>query len=421
MKTVAIVGRPNVGKSRLFNRLIGRRYAIVEGTPGITRDRIEKVGEWRGRRIRWIDTGGIGSDDDLSSLVAFQVRVAIEAADLIIFVVDGAEGLLPLDEEIADSLRGRKPVILAVNKIDHPKRESLVSEFFSLGFEESFAVSAEHGRGVGDLLDSVVERLGSEEEGESDEEGGVRVSIVGRPNVGKSSLLNAFLETERVIVSEIPGTTRDTVEETIDLPQGRITFVDTAGIRRKRRKYDLLESIMVSRTRNAVSASDAAIVVADAVEGITEQDVKIVQAVFALGRCAVLALNKWDAVSEKDFDAVLKGFRAKYPTDAHLPVISVSALRRLRLRRLLSTVLDTVERSRFRFRTSELNRLLGPVAAQAPRKVKLRYALQKSISPPTFVLFGSGRPPHSYLHFIRNTIRDAGGFQGIPLNIEFRS
>lgn len=419
MLTVAIVGRPNVGKSRLFNRLIGRRHAIVEGTPGITRDRIECVVDHNGRTVRWIDTGGIGMDDPLGKMIALQAEVAMEAADLILLVVDAQTGIVTLDREIAQKLRGKKPVIVAVNKVDGAALDDAWTDFLPLGFQELFPISAEHGRRVNDLLDHILAR-GGDLASEESEEPVTRVAIVGRPNTGKSSLLNAILGEERVIVSNIPGTTRDAIEDIVELPHGKVALVDTAGIRKRRRQYSLLESVMVHRTNDAVGRSDVAILMTDAVEGVTDQDAKILQAIFAQGKGAVLALNKWDAVEEKAFDRIVRNVRHRLGSEAHVPIVSISALKGLRVHKLLETALEVGKNSHHRIKTSDLNQLLVRMSDQAPRGIKIKYGIQKTMAPPTFLLFGLRKPPGTFVHALKKAIREAGRFAGQPIVLEFK-
>jgi GTP-binding protein len=419
VKTVAIVGRPNVGKSRLFNRIIGRRHAIVDDAPGITRDRIEVVIEHDGRPVRWIDTGGIGIEGGLAAAITLQAEVAIETADVILFVTDARDGLLPLDAKIAARLRGRAPVILVVNKVDSPAMESTAAEFSALGFPEIAAVSAEHGRGASDLIERALALAGVEDE-ESAANPLKRIAIVGRPNVGKSSLLNAILGEERVIVAAEAGTTRDAIEAVIDIPEGRLAIVDTAGIRKKRTSMTRLESVMVGRARQSVERADVAIVVADAVEGVSDQDVRIVAATLAMGRAAVLALNKWDAIEHKKFDAIAAEVRRRLKTMAHVPIVSISALKRLRIHRLLAVALDTAKNAERRIATSRLNELLADAARRAPAGVRLKYGMQRSVLPPSFVIFGTSRPPASVARFLEKLIRVAEDFRGAPIVMEFK-
>ena len=430
MKTVAIVGRPNVGKSRLFNRMIGRRYSIVEGQPGVTRDRVEQIGEVRGEPVRWIDTGGIGADDEMGEMVKIQAEIAISAADLILLVTDVRAGLQALDEQIAHQLRGTKPVIIVANKADEAASEADWTEFTRLGFDVVVPISAEHGRRIGDLLDEVEARLGKVEDLEEENPVEMRLAIVGRPNVGKSSFLNKILGTERVIVSDVPGTTRDAIEEIIELPpldsdpEGetrRIQLVDTAGIRKRRGKYTFLESVMVARTRDAVGRSDVALVLCDSNEGVTDQDMKILAAVLEMGKGAVLVYNKWDLAEDRDFDTLEKEIRGTLGTSSHVPIVSSSALTGQRLRRVIEVALQVSKNCHFRIKTGELNRLLAEISVRAPRGVSIKYGVQKSILPPGFILFGKGKATSSFEGYIRNKIRDHGEFDGVPLTIEFRT
>lgn len=419
MKTIALVGRPNVGKSRLFNRIVGRRTTIVEGTPGVTRDRVDRIIEKDGRLRRWIDTGGIGSADPLAAAVRLQAEIAIEAADVVILVTDVRAGIEPLDREIADRLRRAKIVVVAANKADDAVSESGAGEFAALGFSDVFPVSAEHGRGVSDMLEEI-DRLLGDEEPEETPVTETRIAIVGRPNVGKSSLLNRILGEERAIVSPIPGTTRDAVEDIIDLPEGRIALVDTAGIRKRRQSFSAIESYMVTRTRDAVSAADVAIVVVDALDGITEQDRKILDAVFQLGRGAVIALNKWDAIAEKKFDSIVADMRYMLGNESHVPIVSVSALTGQRMRPLLEAAIRVAKNLMTRIPTGQLNRIFAGASISSPRGMRIKYALQKSAMPPTFLVFGPAKPSSGFAGNLKNLIRGTGGFDGVPIVLEFR-
>lgn len=422
MKTIAIVGRPNVGKSRLFNRIIRRRYSIVDDAPGITRDRVEFVTEDKSGQLRWIDTGGIGLVDDFAEAVAFQARVAIEAAHAIIFVVDAQTGILPLDRQVAEELRNarhRKPVVVAMNKADHARLESHWPEFAKLGLGDVVPVSAEHGLGIEALVDKAVALCGDDQELEESATV-TKVAIVGKPNVGKSSLLNAILGRERVIVSSISGTTRDAIEDSVDTPDGKIILIDTAGIRKKRTNATLVENVMVGRARKAVENADVAVIVVDAVDGFADQDVKILSAVLAMGKGAVIALNKWDAVTEKEFDKRVAVMKRKLRTESHVPIISISALEHLRIPRLLETVLKVSRNTETRIKTGDFNRILSEVSQRAPQGIAIKYGIQKSIHPPTFLVFTGKKPPPTLIGYIRNSIRALGGFEGVPIVVEAR-
>lgn len=419
MKTVALVGRPNVGKSRIFNRLLRRRHAIVEGTPGITRDRVEETVDLEGTKIRLIDTGGIGSDDPLGEQVKLQADVAISTADLILFVVDVREGMVPMDREIANLLRDRDEILVVANKVDTSHQENAWTDFAALGLGKILSVSAEHGRGFAELIDEIRFRVGTGPE-EEIEEPFTRVAIVGRPNVGKSSLLNSIMKKERMIVSEVAGTTRDAVEEIVDLPQGRVALVDTAGIRKRRTDYSFLESLMVFRTRDAVGRSDVAVVVVDAVEGLTDQDIKILNAVFEQGKGAVLALNKWDAVEEKKYDKLIREIRYKLGSEAHVPIVSISALKNQRVTKVLEMALEVGQNMRQRISTADFNKLLADFSRRAPRGMRIKYGVQKNTLPPTFILFGAKEVPGSFAGFVKNSIRQTGRFHGVPIVVEFK-
>lgn len=424
MKTIAIVGRPNVGKSRLFNRIIGRRRSIVDDQPGVTRDRVEEIARYGERRVRWIDTGGIGLSDDFAKMIELQAEVAIAAADAIVLVVDARAGVVPLDRLVVARLRAaathRKPVLVAANKADDSTAEHGAADFAELGLGDVLPVSAEHGRGVSDLIEQALKLCGAEGEEDDEEPPATRIAIIGRPNVGKSSLLNAILRNPRAIVSEIPGTTRDAVEEIVERPGGRIAIVDTAGIRRKRSTFSLLENVMVGRTRHAVERSDVVVVVMDAAEGMTDQDVKIVAGVMALGKACVLAINKWDIAPSKEFDKVALEIRRRLKSEAHVPIVSISALKSLRIARLLDVAIEVARHAHSRIGTPELNRILADVARRAPGGLRIKYGVQRSILPPSFLIFGSGRPSNALLGFIRNSIRRSGDFDGVPIVLEFR-
>ncbi|HBW47541.1 TPA: ribosome biogenesis GTPase Der [bacterium] len=425
MKTISIIGRPNVGKSRLFNRIIGHRKSIVDDCPGVTRDRLEETLDYDGKIIRWVDTGGIGVEDEFGEMITLQAEVAISISDVIIFVVDGRDGLLPADKVIANQIRGKKPIIVAVNKIDLTKLESLWTDFSSLGFEKIIGISAEHGRNVYELMEDAVKLAGENQEEES-RTVSTKFAIIGRPNVGKSSLMNTILGEERVIVSEIPGTTRDAIEAMIPLENGNLVLIDTAGIRKNRTSYTKLESVMVGRAKKAVESADVAIIVADAVEGVTEQDIKIVDATLQLGKGAVIALNKWDSFKqlnpdvEEKYDDVIDTIRYKLGSESHVPIVSISALKRLRIKKLLETALAVGENSRRHIRTSELNKILADSFERAPKGIRIKYGIQKSIAPPSFIIFGSKNIPAALARYIISSIRKSGGYIGVPIVLEFR-
>jgi GTPase len=427
---VAVVGRPNVGKSTLFNRLVGERVAIVEDTPGITRDRIYGECEWRGRSIRVVDTGGLGmgAEDPFHAEIREQAELAMEEADAILFVTDVSEGLSPVDRDLADLLRrSHKPVIVAVNKADNPKREQEAPEFYQLGFEHVFAIAAHQGRGVGDLLDGLFEALPPAEPTEEPDEDQIRLCIVGRPNVGKSSLLNAIVGDERAIVSPVPGTTRDAVDVPFELGDQRFLLVDTAGIRRPGKVQGSIEFYMVLRAERALERSDVAILVIDAAAGLMDGDKRVGGLARDKGRACVIFVNKWDLVkglSMKEFGAEL---RRQSPFLEYAPVVFGSALKRQGVRELLDSAADVANNHALRVPTGELNRVLRDAVDRRPytsrgRELKVLYATQTTVKPPTFVIFvNDSKLVHfSYQRYLTNQIRQAFGFQGTPLRFHFR-
>jgi GTP-binding protein len=436
---IAIVGRPNVGKSTLFNRYVGRRRAIVQDTPGLTRDRLVEETEVGGRRVLVVDTAGLDSDPEsvMDAAVQGQARAALEQADALLFVVDGQAGLLPQDQELARLLRrARKPLALAVNKIDVPAHMARVGEFHALGFEHVAGVSAEHGTGAWDLLEELVAELPPMPEPAPAPEGAVRVALVGRPNAGKSSLLNRILGEERVVVSEVPGTTRDAIDIAAERDGSHFVFVDTAGLRRSGRRDRVGERTAALMALRAVERADVALVVLDAADGFGEQDARILAWVRERGCAAVLVLNKWDLMTEggeetiehlrSELDRRLKVF-------AHHPVVQVSAKTGKGASRLLPAVLRLGQETRRRIPTAELNRWLQesvarhePAMAQRGvrrRPMKFFYATQVGVRPPTFVLFCTD--PHSiqesYRRFLENRLRETFGFDGVPIRIRLRA
>jgi GTPase len=424
---VAVVGRPNVGKSTLFNRLVGERVAIVEDTPGITRDRVYGECEWRGRTFRVVDTGGLGmgEEDPFHAEIRGQAELAMEEADAILFVTDVAEGLSPVDQELANLLRrSRKPVIVAVNKADNPKREQSAPEFYELGFEQVFPIAAHQGRGVGDMLDALVGALPPAEPDEEIEEDRIRLCIVGRPNVGKSSLLNAIVGDERVIVSEVPGTTRDAVDVPFELGDQRFLLVDTAGIRRPGKVQGSVEFYMVLRAERALERSDVAVLVIDAAAGLMDGDKRVGGLARDKGRGCVIFVNKWDLVrgiSMKEFGADL---RRQLPFLSYAPVVFGSALHRQGIPELLDTAADVANNHSLRISTGELNRVLRDAFDRRPytargRELKLLYATQIAVKPPTFVLFVNDPKlfHFSYSRYLGNQLRAAFGFQGTPIRL----
>jgi GTP-binding protein len=427
---VAIVGRPNVGKSTLFNRLIGARVAIVEDIPGITRDRVYGECEWRGLTFRVVDTGGLGMGeaDPFHAEIREQAELAIEEADAILFVTDVTEGLSPIDQELADLLRSsRKPVVVAVNKADNDRREQDAPEFYQLGFETVYSIAALQGRGVGDMLDSLVEALPPAAAEEATDEEQIRLSIVGRPNVGKSSLLNAIVGDERVIVSEVPGTTRDAVDVPFELGDQRFLLVDTAGIRRPGKVQGSIEFYMVLRAERAIERSDVSVLVIDAAAGLMDGDKRVGGLARDKGIACVIFVNKWDLVrgiSAKEFGAEL---RRQMPFLVYAPIVFGSALKRQGVSELLDTAVDVANNHALRVPTGELNRLIHDAVDRRPytshgRDLKILYVTQSGVKPPTFILFvNDPKLVHfSYLRYLMNQLRQTYGFQGSPLRLHVR-
>jgi GTPase len=435
---VVLVGRPNVGKSTLFNRITGTRRAIVTPIAGTTRDTIAVPAEWQGTPFSLVDTGGMfgASADPLHELVVEHGRRAIETADVVVFLVDGREGLLPADEEIAAALRrSDAPVILAVNKTDDRRARGRAVEFYRLGFEPVVEVAAEHGQGVGDLLDEVISRVprGRADASPPPVETETRVAIVGRPNVGKSSLLNRLLREERAIVSDMPGTTRDTVDAVLRWHKRTFRILDTAGIRRPGRvaRSGQLESLSVILARRAIEQADVAVLVIDAVEGATDQDAAIAGEAEKTGCGVIIAANKWDLMKAKGSEFV-KEFDEKLRRQLkfldYAPLLHISALTGERTPRLIETIDRVAEARMRRIPTAELNRFIEavttvhPPASPGKREVRILYAAQKGVAPPTFVLFTNVATSFhfSYERFLMNRLRESFGLEGTPIRLQVR-
>lgn len=431
---VAVVGRPNVGKSTLFNVLAGENISIVKDTPGITRDRIYADVTWLDKTFTLIDTGGIEpeSKDVILSQMRSQAQIAIDTADVIIFLVDVKQGLVDSDAKVADMLRrSRKPVVLVVNKVDSfQKYMSDVYEFYNLGIGDPHAISAVNKLGLGDMLEEVVAHFeeGGPEEDEEDER--PKVAIVGKPNVGKSSLINKFLGEDRLIVSDIAGTTRDAVDTEILHNGKEYVFIDTAGLRRKNKVKEDLEQFMVARTVRAVNRADLVVMLIDAVEGVTEQDAKIAGIAHERGKAVIIAVNKWDAV-EKDDKTIYKVTEKIRETLSFMPyaeIVFVSAKTGQRLYKLFEVIDVVSENHAMRVSTGVLNEIMAEaVALQQPpsdkgKRLKLYYITQVSVKPPTFVIFVNSKElmHFSYTRYIENQIREAFGFKGTPLKFIIR-
>ncbi len=426
--TVAIVGRPNVGKSTIFNRIIGERVSIVEDTPGVTRDRIYGVGDWLTHDFHIIDTGGIEiGDAPFLEEIRLQAEIAIDEADVIIFIVNSREGVTSADEEVAKILfRSKKPVVLAVNKVDNPEQKAEIYDFYALGFGDPFPISGAHGLGLGDLLDEVVKHFPTQTTDEVEDDV-IRFCLIGRPNVGKSSLVNAILGEERVIVSNIAGTTRDAIDSTYEYDDQKYTIIDTAGMRKKGKVYENTEKYSVLRALKAIDRSDVVLVVIDGEEGILEQDKKIAGYAHEAGRAVVIVVNKWDAV-EKDEKTMVKfeeKIRAHFLFLDYAPIVFVSAKTRKRLTTLIPAIQTASENHSMRVQSSILNEVIVDAVAMNPtpsdkgRKLKIFYATQVAVKPPTFVVFVNDPEimHFSYERFLENRIRDAFGFEGTPIRI----
>jgi GTP-binding protein len=439
---VAIVGRPNVGKSTLFNRLIGERRSIVGDEPGITRDRIYGEVEWAGAKFSLIDTGGIVPDDDavIPTNIFKQAGVAIDEATVLIWVVDARTGITQLDEELAALLRSTgKHVLVAANKTDSSKLESESTEFYRFGFDDVFPISAEQGIGIGDLLDTVVELIKSGEEkvpeDETPESRELRLAIIGRPNVGKSSLLNQLLGEDRVIVSAIAGTTRDAIDTVLQTPERNFRLIDTAGIRRKGKTDEMAEKLSVIMARKSLERAHVAIVMVDAVEGVTALDANIAGYALDAGCSIIIAVNKWDAIQDKETNTAAefeRSLRDKMKFLEWAPVITISALTGQRVEKILSLVLKADEARNRRIPTSQLNDFFERAIAQprggtapSPAKggfsrLKVQYLTQVAVRPPTFVVFTSGGKPglhFSYERYLQNRLREEFDFFATPLRI----
>ena len=431
LPVVAVVGRPNVGKSTFFNRVLGHRAAIVDDRPGVTRDRNFARAEWAGREFFVVDTGGVveGSDEPMDRLVRGQVLTAIEEADVLLFLVDGKEGVNPLDERLSDVLRtSGRPLIVVVNKVDNLPRDTSYHDFWSLGLGEPVPVSAISGKGSGDLLDRVVAAL--PERVAEPEHADLRIAVLGKPNVGKSSFINRLFGEERMVVSDTPGTTRDPVDSTLNYHGRRLVFVDTAGLRRQSRIRESVEYYSSLRTERVIRDADVCLVLVDATEGLRHQDIKVVEAAWDAGCGVVLGVNKWDLIEKDHTSAPLfeRAIRLRAPFLAAVPVLFLSALSGQRVRRSLDLLLEVAEERRRRVPTHEVNEVLERLVGRQPpphsrgRPVKLRYATQADTEPPTFVIFSNfpSEVPAHYVRYLQNGFRAAWGFRGVPIRIRLR-
>ncbi|BAH43425.1 MULTISPECIES: ribosome biogenesis GTPase Der [Brevibacillus] len=429
LPVVAIVGRPNVGKSTIFNRLIGERVAIVEDMPGVTRDRLYGKGEWLTHTFHVIDTGGIefGETDEILTQMRYQAELAIDEADVIIMIADSRTGVTDADVELSRMLnRTGKPVVLAVNKADNPEMRADIYDFYSLGLGEPFPVSGSHGLGLGDMLEEVCQHFPAEDDEEKRDDV-IRVSIIGRPNVGKSSLTNAILGEERVIVSEVAGTTRDAIDTPFERDDQSYVLVDTAGMRKRGKVYETTEKYSVMRAMRSIEDSDVVLVVINGEEGIIEQDKKIAGYAHEAGRGVIIIVNKWDAI-EKD-DKTMQRFteliREEFKYLDYAPILYVSAKSKQRVHTILPKVNEVAQAHSMRIPTAVLNDLVTDATIRTPppsdrgKRLKINYATQATVKPPTFILFVNDPElmHFSYERYIENKIREAFVFEGTPVRI----
>ncbi|MBE4910298.1 ribosome biogenesis GTPase Der [Bacillus luteolus] len=429
---VAIVGRPNVGKSTIFNRIVGERISIVEDIPGVTRDRIYSSAEWLSKEFNIIDTGGIEiGDAPFLAQIRHQAEIAIDEADVIVFIANGLEGVTSADEEVAKILyRSEKPVVLGINKVDNPEMRDQIYDFYALGFGEPYPISGSHGLGLGDLLDAVIANFPANQSEEYDDEI-IKFSLIGRPNVGKSSLVNALLGEERVIVSDIAGTTRDAIDTMYKYDGREYVIIDTAGMRKKGKVYETTEKYSVLRALRAIERSDVVLVVLNAEEGIIEQDKKIAGYAHEAGKAVVIVVNKWDAI-EKD-EKTMKEFEEKIKAHFlflnYAPIVYLSALTKKRTHTLIPMIDLASENHAMRVPTNVLNDVIMDAVAMNPApadkgvRLKIYYVTQVAVKPPTFVVFvNEPELMHfSYERFLENRLREAFGFEGTPIKLIARA
>lgn len=437
LPVVVIVGRPNVGKSTLFNRVVGRRVAVVEDSPGITRDRLYAEAQWGGKHFVVVDTGGIlfSEDDPLTEQIRVQAEVALAEADVVVFMADLTAGVTPDDWDLAEHLRRvKKPILVVVNKTDNPQREQLMGEFFELGLGDVFPISSLHGRGVAEVLDAVAERVPKVDPEAAEED--IRVAIVGRPNVGKSSMVNAFTGEQRTIVSDIPGTTRDAIDTELHYKGKRFRLVDTAGLRRRGKIQGSVEYYMAHRSAQALERADCALVVVDGSEGLTDGDKRTAKLAHDGGKALVIAVNKWDvkeppdglprqkSLLKKDFTKII---RNQAPEFSYARICFTSALESAGMEPVLDMVMEAMESYTFRIPTGRLNRLFQTAAFERPysskgKSLKIYYATQATTKPPTFILFVNDPDllHFSYLRYLENRLRAEFPMEGTPIRLVVR-
>ncbi len=429
---IAIVGRPNVGKSTIFNRIVGERVSIVEDIPGVTRDRIYSSADWLAHEFNIIDTGGIDiGDEPFLEQIRQQAEIAIDEADVIIFMTNGREGVTAADEQVAKILyKTKKPVVLAVNKIDNPDMRNMIWDFYSLGFGEPFPISGSHGLGLGDLLDECAKNFPTEGDEPYDDDV-IKFSLIGRPNVGKSSLVNAFLGQDRVIVSDISGTTRDAIDTPYTYDEQDYVIIDTAGMRKKGKVYESTEKYSVLRALRAIERSDVVLVVLNADEGIQEQDKKIAGYAHEAGKAIIIVVNKWDAIEKDDktMNFYTHQIREHFLFLDYAPIVFVSAKTKQRVHSLLPVIKRVSENHAMRIQSSILNEVIEDAVARNPaptdkgRRLRLYYATQVAIKPPTFVVFVNDVElmHFSYERFLENRIRETFDFEGTPIRLITRA
>ena len=429
LPTVALVGRPNVGKSSIFNRIVGRKISIIEDTPGVTRDRIYQIAKYKNLRFNLIDTGGIDlSEDKFNEDIKMQAEIAMDEADVIVFVVDGIEGINSNDIVVRDLLyKSNKKVIVAINKIDSKKAKENVYDFYELGFEKYIEISAEHGTGFEKLLNEIVKDF-PEQEPEIDD-GRVKFSIIGRPNVGKSSLVNAILREERVLVSDESGTTRDSIDTVFNYDHEEYVVIDTAGLRKKGKIYESVEKYSLIRTMKSIERSDVCVIVINAAEGVIEHDKHIASYALEAGKPIVLVVNKWDLMKDADMKKYTEELRGEFQFLSYVPIVFLSALTNSRIHLLMPKIIKVYNNSRKTIKTSIINNVirdaydLNPAPSYKGKRLKIYYVVQVGVAPIRFNLFvnDKGLVHFSYLRYLENKIRESIDLEGTPIELNFKN